>query len=161
MPFFIVVIDWGISGKWGGDLCSGLAKVCMAQGLNALCYVADDIVWGLPCFNKSSFLSQSSGTDSVAADDLQGRPTLNLSWLSLSSCRLCIIFTTFRTERTLGDGDVFLNKVLLDDVTYFIDEWHCPIFPREESQKQLSFSCCFFLAFFLLAEMEAEVCSNF
>lgn len=34
---------------------------------------------GLHCFNKSSFESQSSGMDSVAAGDLQGRPTLNLS----------------------------------------------------------------------------------
>lgn len=56
-----------------------MAKVCTPQGLNELCCMADVIAWGLHCFNKSSFLSQSSGTDSVAAGDRQGRPTLNLS----------------------------------------------------------------------------------
>lgn len=66
----------------------------------------------------------------------------------------CITFIPFRTESTLGDGDVFLN-IVLDEVSSFVDGQHCPIFPREESQKQLSSSCSFFLIFFLLAEVEA------
>lgn len=81
----------------------------MAQGLNALCYVADDIVWGLPCFSKSSLLSQSSGTDSVAAGDLQGRPTLELILVVLVLVQTLHYLHHFQDRKDLGGWECFFE----------------------------------------------------